>query len=408
MLEWYDFSIYGLFAAQIGATFFVGADRQSQVLAAFGIFAVGFLMRPIGAIGFGYLGDRLGRTTALTLSITAMAVPTVLIGILPGYDTLGFAAPVLLTLLRMLQGLAGGGEGAIASIFLVEHAPSGRRGLVGAIGGCGTGLGMKIAGIVAAVCAASMDTATLTSWGWRIPFLLGLVLGLAGFALRRNLGEEARAPSTLARSPLAEVLRHHRPLVLRLAGLAAFNAIGFQLAFIYVVYWLQRADGFAPGRALEINTLGVLAMTPMVLIAGWLSDHIGRRTLLLLATAIGFVGAMPFLALMHHQTEGLIFLGQLGFVVALGLGFGVLPALMVETTPVAVRCTAMALGHGISFSIVGGLMPLAATWLTHRTGDVLSPAYLIMAAAALTFFAVLAHRESFRSEFRTAAAQPAA
>jgi MFS transporter, MHS family, proline/betaine transporter len=405
MLEWYDFSVYGLLAPQIGANFFRGGDSVSQVLAAFGVFAVGFAMRPIGAIGFGYLGDRLGRTTALTFSIVAMVIPTVLIGFLPGYDTLGIAAPVLLTVLRMVQGLAGGGEGALASVFLVEHAPSGRRGLVGAIGNSGIGLGMKIAAIVTAVCATSMDSASLAAWGWRVPFLLGLVLGLAGFALRRNLGESTRPPLATSRSPLADVLRHHRPLILRLAGLGAFNAIAFQLAFVYMVYWLERADGFAPARALQINTVGMLAMTPVTLIAGWLSDRIGRRTLLLVATTIGFLGAMPFLELMHHPSVGLIFLGQFGFLVALGLGFGVLPALMVETTPVSVRCTALALGQGISFSIIAGLMPLCATWLMHRTSDVLSPAYLIMAAAALTFFAALAQGESFRTDFRTTPAR---
>jgi MHS family proline/betaine transporter-like MFS transporter len=253
-----------------------------------------------------------------------------------------------------------------------------------------------------------MDSASLAEWGWRIPFLLGLALGLIGFWLRRHLAEGAPAASRAQRSPLAEVLRHHRLIVLRLAGLAAFNAIGFQLAFIFMVYWLQEADGFAPGRALQINMIGMLAMTPICLAAGWLSDQVGRRRVLLCAAAIGFVGALPFLALMHHQTPGLIIAGHVGFAIALGLGFGVLPALMVETTPVAVRCTALALGYGISFSIIGGLMPLVATWLMHRSSDALSPAYLIMAAAALTFLAVLAHSESYRQDFRTAAAQPTA
>jgi MHS family proline/betaine transporter-like MFS transporter len=408
LFEWYDFSIYGFFAVQIGRTFFRSDDPVSQVLAAFGVFALGFLVRPLGALAIGYLGDRFGRTFALTLSIGGMAVPTVLIGLLPGYDTLGVAAPILLTLLRMMQGLAVGGEAAIAGVFLVESAPPGRRGLVGALGGFGNGLGIQIGSVTAAICASLMSPEDLAAWGWRIPFLLGIAVGVVGFLLRRNLRDAAAAaPPRSPGSPLVEVARHHIPLVLRIAGLVAFNAIAFNLAFLYIVHWLQEVDGIAPARALQINTISMLAIMPVSLTMGWLSDHIGRRGILLVAATIGIVGAVPFFALMHSTSTLSIMLGQLGFVLAVGMAFGVMPALTTETTPLGVRCTALALGNNISYSILGGMMPLAATWLVYRTGNDYSPAYLIVAAAALTLIAALCHPESYRTDFKTLASKPA-
>ena len=406
MLEWYDFSIYGFFAAHIGKTFFHSADPISQTLSAFGIFAVGFLVRPLGGIWIGYLGDRYGRTTALTLSVTGMAVPTVLIGILPGYETLGVMAPILLTLLRMVQGLAVGGECAIAGVFLVESASPERRGLVGALGGVGNGLGIQLGSITAAVTAGMMSAEALTTWGWRIPFVLGLLVGGVGFMLRRNLKESAEVRAVAASSPLAETMRHHLPTVVRIGGLVTFNAVAFQLAFLYIVHWLETVDGIAPAHALEINTYSMLLTTPVSLAAGWASDYIGRKKILLLATALGFVCAVPLFMLMHNNSMALIMLGQFGFAIVIGLAFGVMPALTVETTPVAVRCTALAVGCSIGYSIFGGLVPLTATWLVYRTADDYSPAYLIMAAAAMSFIACLFHRETYRG-IKFATAKPA-
>ena len=396
MLEWYDFSIYGFFAAHIGKAFFHSADPVSQVLSAFGVFAVGFLVRPLGSIWIGYVGDRYGRTTALTISVTGMAVPTVLIGVLPGYETLGVMAPILLTLLRMLQGLAVGGEAAIAGVFLVESATPQRRGLVGALGGVGNGLGIQLGSITAAVTAGMMSADALTTWGWRIPFVLGLLVGVIGFLLRRNLQESTEARAAAAPSPLAETMRHHLPTVLRIAGLVTFNAVAFQLAFLYIVHWLETVDGIAPAHALKINTYSMLLTTPISLAAGWACDYISRKNILLVATGLGFVCAVPLFMLMHNNSMALIMLGQFGFAIVIGLAFGVMPALTVETTPLEVRCTALAVGCSIGYSIFGGLVPLTATWLIYRTADDYSPAYLIMVAAAISFIACLFHRETYR------------
>ena len=398
ILEWYDFAIYGYFAAAIGRAFFPHEDKVAQVLAAFGIFAIGFLMRPIGGAVIGHIGDRFGRRTALTFSVIAMSVPTFLVGALPGYQTLGVMAPVLLTVLRMIQGLSVGGEYTTSIVFMVERSPPGRRGLLGAIACCGATLGILLGSGTGAVLAALMSPQALEAWGWRIPFLVGLLVGLAGFLLRRGLSDMPEKTAS-HRLPLRDMLREHGPVVARLAGLTVFNAVGFYLLFVFVVSWLQFADGVAPDHALSINTVSLFALVLTTLVMGWLSDRIGRRWLILAGMAIGFVAALPLFWLMLHDDLAFILAGQLGFVLVIGATVGVLPAVMVEATPHAVRCTAVALGYNVVFGVIGGLTPLVATWLVHRTGDDLSPAFMIMAAAAVSFLtALFFFKETYRDE----------
>ena len=401
VLEWYDFAIYGYFAAAIGRAFFPSEDPVAQVLAAFGIFAVGFLMRPVGGALIGHIGDRFGRRAALTFSVAAMAIPTFLVGALPGYQVLGVAAPILLTLLRMIQGLSVGGEYTTSIVFMVERAPPGRRGIIGAMACCGAVGGILLGSASGALLAETMSPEALEAWGWRIPFLVGLLVGLAGFLLRRHVHEVPK-PHVKERSPLLETVRNHGPLLARLAALSVFNSVGFYLMFVYIVSWLQLVDGMAPARALAINTISMLVLLPLMVATGWAADRFGRRPVLLGATALGFLGALPFFWLMHHTDPTLVLLGQLGFVAAVGTFVGTQPAIMVEAAPIAVRCTAIALGYNVTLGVVGGLSPLAATWLISRTGNDYSPAFMIMLAAAISFVAVLRFKETFRAPLEVA------
>jgi MFS transporter, MHS family, proline/betaine transporter len=259
VLEWYDFAIYGYFAAAIGKHFFPHEDAVAQLLAAFGVFALGYLMRPVGGALIGHIGDRFGRRAALTFSVAAMAVPTFLIGLLPGYATLGILAPIALTLLRMVQGLSVGGEYTSSMVFLVEHAPPGRRGLMGALISCGASGGILLGSAVGAGFAASMSVAALDAWGWRIPFLLGLLVGFAGYLLRRHVAEATPAERA-ERMPIVETLQDHWRTVLQFAGLSVYNAVGFYVSFVYLVSWLQVADGIPPDRALEINSFSMVVL----------------------------------------------------------------------------------------------------------------------------------------------------
>jgi MHS family proline/betaine transporter-like MFS transporter len=392
LLEWYDFAVYGYFAAAIGRAFFPEQDKVAQVLAAFGIFAVGFMMRPVGGALFGHVGDRFGRSTALTLSVAAMAVPTFLIGVLPGYDVLGLAAPALLTLLRMMQGLSVGGEYTTSIVFLVEHARPGRRGVVGAVSGLGAVSGILLGSATGAILESLMPAQAVEEWGWRIPFWIGLFVGAAGLVLRRGFGEEAKADTRKrpAQRPslIATVSRHWRVLAY-LAGISVFGAVGFYLMFVYIVSWLQFADGIAPAQALTINTISMALLIPAEVGMAALSDRLGRRPMLLAVTGLAVAAAWPLFWLMHGHEQWMILAGQLGFVLLVGGYYGCLPAFMVETVAIEVRCTAIALGYNVTLGLIGGVSPLAATWLVHRTGDDLSPAFMIMAAAAISFLVLL-------------------
>jgi MHS family proline/betaine transporter-like MFS transporter len=394
VLEWYDFSVYGYFASSIGLNFFPRQDSVAQLLAAFAVFALGYLVRPIGGALIGHVGDHYGRRAALTVSVTAMAVPTFLVGLLPGYPTLGLLAPVLLVLLRMVQGLSVGGEYTSSMVFMVERAAAGRRGLTGAIAACGSGVGTLLGSGVGATIAGLMTKETLNDWGWRIPFLLGLVVGVIGFILRRQVTELAPAKSS-ERSPIVEALRDHWRLVLRLAALSVFNGVSFYVMFLYVASWLQTADGISPAHALEINTISMVTLLPALLVSGVLSDRYGRKPVLMLSTAFAVVLAWPLFWLMYHPSPALILAGQIALGIIIAFYGGTQATTMVESAPPRVRCTAVALGYNTTLAVFGGLSPLVATWLVGRTADELAPAYLIMVAAAVSFLASSRIKETY-------------
>ncbi len=407
-LEWYDFSIYGYFVGAIGQHFFPRENHTAQLLAAFGVFAIGYMMRPIGGAVVGHIGDRLGRRAALTFSVAAMAIPTFLIGLLPGYAILGVAAPVLFTLLRMMQGLSTGGEYTSSLVFLVERAPEGRRGLTAAFGPFGAIAGVLLGSAMGWLFAAVMSPEALADWGWRIPFLLGLGVGLAGFFLRRNMPELPRTEQR-GRAPLAEVFRDHWRLLITLAAFSVFNGVGFYITFVYIASWLQSIDRMPLSRALEINTISMCLMPAMFLATAWLSDRYGRKPLLLVSTIAGFFAAVPLFLLMEHPGALFALFGQIGLTLIVAVFIGAQAASMVEIAPVRVRCTAVGLGYNITLGIVGGMTPLAATWLVQRTGDELAPAFLIMAAAVITLIAILRLPETYRATLgpETAAGEPA-
>src|SRR5262245_2382694 len=284
VLEWYDFAIYGYFATAIGRHFFPHEDAVAQLLSAFGVFALGYLMRPVGGVVVGHIGDRFGRRAALTFSVAAMAIPTFLIGLLPGYATLGLLAPIALTLLRMVQGLSVGGEYTSSMVFLVEHAPDGRRGLMGALASSGASGGILLGSAVGAGFAASMSDAALDAWGWRIPFLLGLVVGIAGYFLRRHVMDVVPAERR-KRAPILETLSDHWRIVLGFAGLSAFNAVRLSRELA--------ADRrrHRPRACARDQFLEHAIMLPGVIATGFLTDRVGRKPILLLACSLGFVGA---------------------------------------------------------------------------------------------------------------------
>jgi MHS family proline/betaine transporter-like MFS transporter len=390
VMEWYDFAVYGYFAATIGRHFFPAADPLTSLIAAFGVFAAGFLMRPLGGFVFGHVGDRFGRKAALTLSVLAMAIPTFLIGLLPGHATLGPAAAVLLVALRMIQGLSVGGEYTTSIVFLVEGAGRRHRGFAGSWSGFGAVGGILLGSAVGALLTATFPPAAVQRWAWRLPFLVGLFVGLTGLYVRRHIPEAPR-PAGLprGRSPAWEALRSQWRAVLRIALLNAVNGVGFYVAFVFLVTYMQAVGGLTAAAALDVNTVTMVALLAMFPLSGWLSDRVGRKPLLVAGIGGLLVLAWPLFWALHHPSVAWSFAGQLGFAVLIGLFGGALPVAMVEATPRAVRCSAIAIGYNVCVGLLGGMTPLVATWLIGRTHDDLAPAYYVMGAAVVSLVAAV-------------------
>ena len=390
ILEWFDFAVYGYFAVFIGRAFFPQSDPAVQVIAAFGIFALGYLARPVGGLLIGHIGDRYGRKMAMNLSIGAMAIPTFLIGILPGYESWGLLAPLLLVVLRTIQGLSLGGEYTTSLIFMVEHAPPHRRSLAGAIAVSGAIIGILAGSATGALLAAFMPPQALAEWGWRLPFLSGLVIGVMGLILRRHLpdGPLNQEPTT----PLMQTLRLYPWDVLKVALVCLVNAVGFQLIFVYLVSWLQLVDGLAPVTALEINTISMVVLLIAIFAAGALADYWDYWPIMAISAFGLVVFSIPLFSLLASGHPLFIVLAQMIFAVFVGLYIGAQPSLIVLHSPAAVRCTALAIGYNVTLGVVGGLSPLTASWLIERLHDTHAPAYMIMALSAVSFIALFRFR----------------
>jgi MHS family proline/betaine transporter-like MFS transporter len=387
VMEWYDFAVYGYFAGIIGTTFFPNKDPRVSLLAAFGVFAGGYLMRPLGGLVFGHIGDRLGRRRALTVSSLLMGIPTALIGFTPTYEQIGLWAPAGILLLRLLQGLSVGGEYTSSAVFIVEHAPVGRRGFYGSWVVWGSLAGVVIGSGTAALLTSVLSPAALGSWGWRLPFVAGIVIATYSFVLRRGLAAEPAVASD-GRLPIVEAVRDHWRAMLQGAGLSLTIAVAFYTVFVYVVTYIELFDRLPASRALDINTLNMVAMLILLPFFGWLSDHIGRKAVALGSALAIAVLAWPLFTLIHSDAGLRIFLGQFGFAVLIAAYASLTPTILVEAFPRDVRCSAVSTSYNLVLGIFGGTAPIFATYLIQRTHDDLSPAYYIMAAALVSAMAI--------------------
>jgi MHS family proline/betaine transporter-like MFS transporter len=388
MLEWYDFALFGFFAQQIGAHFFPAHDPTASLLAAFGTFAAGFLMRPVGGALFGWVGDRFGRKQALIWSVLAMAFPSFFIGVLPSAATIGLAAPILLLVFRLLQGLAVGGEYMASAVFLVEGAEPGRRGWMGSWGPIGATAGVLLGSAAGAIVNATMTPEAVMAYGWRIPFIIGLGVGLGGLAIRRHYIERVphQAP---AKSPLGEAFRAHWRTMVHLISLVAAISVGFYTTFVYAATWLEQVAQVPARTALGINTVAMAASLLVLPASGVLSDRVGRRPVLLVTAGALMLLAYPLMALMARGQPGGILAGHVGLALLVAANGGLMPATMAELAPWRVRCTVLSIAYNMGMAVLGGTTPLVAAWLVSRTGLKLAPAMYLAGAAALTFVGAL-------------------
>lgn len=398
VMEWFDFAIYGFFAPVIGRQFFPSDDPIASLLAAYGVFASGFLARPVGAAFFGHLGDRYGRRLVLRLSVIMMGVSTGLVGLLPSHDAIGNAAAIALIMLRVIQGFSVGGEYTGSVVYLVERAPPNRRGIIGGWTNFGAVAGFLIGSGVGAFISNIMPVESLDSWGWRIPFIAGVsIAGLAAF-FRRNLTEDRTRNQLDQPLPIKEAIRTEWRTMLRIAGIIMMANVGFYMMFVYVTTYLSEEVGVSLSLALEIDTAAMATLLVFVPVSAWLSDKVGRKPVLLTAAIGCFVLAIPLFFVIQHDNPALIFLGQLGFAILIGLAMGPNAATIVEVTRAPYRCTVVSVAYNITLAIFGGTTPIVATWLIKETGDIMTPAYYLMGMALITILTLLTQRETHAHE----------
>jgi MHS family proline/betaine transporter-like MFS transporter len=385
-MEWYDFAVYGYFASVIGHLFFPSENPSVSLIGAFGAFAAGFLVRPLGGLLFGRIGDLVGRRRALILSVMAMAVPTVLIGFLPTYETIGVLAPIAIVALRIVQGLSVGGEYTSSLVFLVEHAPPNRRGFNAIWGMWGATAGILIGSGVGALLTSVLDDAQVRDWGWRLPFLIGALVAGTGILVRRAIHVETTVSES--KRPVLDTFGKYRMSILRVALLNVGLGVGFYAAFVYAVTYIKTIDKVAEDIVFNLNTEAMALLLVVLPLAALLSDRFGRKPLLIAGGAIIAFGAIPFFLLMHSTEPTIIFLGEVGFVLGIGVLSGGLVA-NVELIPKAVRCTGLAFAYNASIGCFGGTTPMISAWLIDSTGDPIAPAYWIAAAGMATLLTAI-------------------
>ena len=388
LLEWYDFGVYAYLASLIATKFFPGSDPTASLLAAFAAYGVGFLARPLGGVVIGRLGDTKGRKTALVLTIFLMAFGTVGLGLLPSFETIGVWAPILLVCLRLLQGLAAGGEWGTSTAFMIEWSPPGRRGFFGSFQQVSTAGGSLLGSGVAAILTSSLSAQAMLDWGWRVPFLLGAMLLAVGAYLRQNVGE---TPAYEARKAAVDKpVASGAPLGALAFGFTIFWTVAYYTLLAWMPSFTQRFAGLTPSQALWSNTIGLIAMVIAVPFWGALSDKVGRRPLLMAsALSIGLL-SFPLFSLMTNGTGlALVLPIQILFGVLLALYSGAGPAAISEIFPTHLRSTWMSTGYSLAVAIFGGFAPFIATWLIQATGSPVSPTYLYLLPAAVISLLVI-------------------
>lgn len=399
VLEWYDFGVYGYLVPTLSQLFFPAGDPVVSLLVTFAVFGVGFVMRPVGSVLFGIYGDRLGRRKALSAVIFLMAFSTLAIGLLPTYAQVGLLAPVLLVLLRLLQGLSAGGEWGGSTSYIVEFAPEGRRGYIGSWQQVSVGSGFLLGSLSAALLNQALPHDALLAWGWRVPFLLGIVVGAVGAYLRWRLDDtpkytELAQQGEVSRAPFVEALTKYPRETLTIFGLTLHNTVAYYIPIVYMTSYIISVAKLPASSALWIGTTCLAVFVILIPIWGALSDRVGRRPLLLASSGGYILLAYPLFMMASSGSAALALVSQLTMIVFLSFFSGACPAAYSEIFPTRVRYTALSIGYNIAVAIFGGFAPFIATWLIRLTGNNLAPAYYLIAAAAVTFVVVLRIRET--------------
>lgn len=388
-IEFYDFNVYGTLTALVFAKIFFSAeDPAVGTLLAFGTFAVGFLSRPLGGIVFGHFGDKFGRKPVLIASLMTMGGATALMGLLPTYAAIGVAAPILLVVLRFVQGFGLGGEWGGAVTLMLESAPVKRRGIFGSLVQTGSGLGIILATAVVTIMVTVLTPAQVEAWGWRIPLLISVVLVAVGLVIRTKVEEspifaELEKKADVTGTPLLQTLRvHYRMVLLAIGMFIAIAAFGFTQGVFFVSYLVDNV-GVPRATATTANLIAAVFYLMSILLGGFLSDKLGRTKTYLIGGALLIPAPFIMFAAGSTGNASIIFPVMALIGAMTGLGYGAQAALFFELFPARVRFTGTSLGFQIAATLGGGFTPLLAAALTQATGSTIAVSVYIAVLALL-------------------------
>jgi MFS transporter, MHS family, proline/betaine transporter len=404
-VEWYDYSVYGFFATVIASQFFPSEDRVASLLATFAVFAVAFFMRPVGAFVFGHYGDTIGRRNTLAAAIIMMGIATLMIGVLPSYAQIGVLAPILLVVARLLQGFSAGGEWSGSAAFMVEYAPENKRGLYGSWQQVSIVAGLLVGSAMGGLLGTVLSEDALNAWGWRIPFILGMVVALVGLYLRLRVEDTPafriiEEKEEITEAPVKESFTAHWKESLTAIGFTVAWTVAYYILLTYMPTYVSETLGVPLTQALLSNAIGLVVLMALIPFTAALSDRIGRKPLLIAFSALIALLTYPLFLLASTQVLAFIVLAQILFGVIISLFSGPGPAALVEMFPTNVRYSALGVSYNIAVAAFGGTAPFIATYLISRTGSNFSPGFYLIAAAVVTLIVVSTMKETYREPLR--------
>jgi MFS transporter, MHS family, proline/betaine transporter len=393
-LEWYDISSYGYFAVYVSKAFFPNSDPAISLLLTFGTFGLAFLVRPIGGVVLGAYADRHGRKASLMISIVLMTIGTLLIAIMPTYETIGILAPIAVLAARLVQGFSAGGEFGSSTAFLVEHMP-GRRGFIASWQFASQGLGQVLSSAFGVGLTTWLTAGEMNSWGWRIPFLFGILVGPVGIYIRNHLEDATAPPAARHESVVGRVFAEQKlRVVLAIGALAISTAVNYLI--IYMPTYVVKTLNLSPTVGYTATLAAAVAVTILTPIAGTVSDRIGRTTHMIAVGIVMLVSIFPaFLLLTRTPVPAVIVLAVLYLAALKAIYFGPLAALMSELFPPATRATGLGLSYNIGVTMFGGMGPVIMTWLGGFAliGD-LAPGYYLTVVSVLSLWALMTIRRT--------------
>ncbi len=389
-LEFYDFALFGLLAPVLSGLFFPKEDPIAALIASYSIFAAGFLIRPLGGVVFGYIGDTFGRKKAMVISIILMMVPTSLIGLLPTYNEIGLLAPIALSLCRLLQGLCAGGEFSGAAIFVIEHAHENRKYFSGSLVTASSVVGMLMASSMAALCALE----AVPTWGWRVPFLLSIPIGLVGFYIRKNT-EETAAFNDAQRNQREEVqnfvslFKNNLVPLLITFGIGSFIGVLYYVPFVFMGHYHTLVASLSTSTTLSIITIGLVVYMLCICLAGYTADKIGPQKVMLSIVLATIVLAYPAFWLIKSGHFSFVIQGELILSILAGLFVGPANGLTASLFDVKARCRGVSFSLSLGISLFGGLTPVLLVYVINQTQILMWPAIWMMFGALIAGLSIL-------------------